>query len=387
MINDVNKRIDYNEAKQLVSQLVRIPSENPVGKEEEIAEFTYEKLNELGLKVKKIYSKPRRPNVVSLLTGKMNKPVLMFNGHLDTVPIGDESLWSVDPFGGISKNGRVYGRGAADMKGGIVSMILALKAIIESNISLNGNLLLALVVDEEISGIGTKDLLKKGYVADAAIVGECTNLKVHNSHRGILNFEISVFGKSAHASLPYQGINAIYKMSKICLALEKYQEILKKNAQEQEYPTINVGTIQGGIKTNVIPDMCRITVDRRILPKENYKDAIKNISSILTKIIKEERLKVTFETILYAEPSFISKNERIMILLKKAMEEINLIFKPSSFPATCDMRFLKNQAKIPTVIFGPGNIENAHVVDEYVEIEQVVKAAKVYSNVALNMLS
>ncbi len=389
MISEVFKKIDKYEAEKLVSQLVRIPSENPPGEEEEIAEFISEKFRDIGLDVEKQYSKPKRPNVVAYLKGEIQRPVLMLNGHLDTVPIGDISLWSVDPFAGIVKEGKVYGRGAADMKGGLASMILAAKAIKDTDNSIKGNLILTMAVDEEIYGIGTRDLLKKGFRADAAIAGECTGLRLHNSHKGILNLEISVFGKSAHASMPNEGLNAIYKMSKICLALEKYQEALRKSfSPEQDYPTISVGTIQGGIKTNVIPNLCKTTVDRRLLPGEHVDKARGDLESILKKMsIDDPDLKFSYRQILHAEPSMVSKKERIMNLMENAMKEMKLEAKATCFPATSDMRFLVNQAKIPTALFGPGDINLAHVEDEYVEISQVIDAAKVYSHVALSMLT
>ncbi len=387
MIDKVMNRINSFDAGKLVSQLVRIPSENPGGSEEDIAEFVNEKMEEIGLNVKKIISKPGRPNVVGQYYGNDKKPVLMLNGHLDTVPIGNRDLWSIDPIGGIIKEGKVYGRGSADMKGGLASMILAAKALKELDIPLAGNLILAMVVDEEITGMGTRDLLNKGIRADAAIVCEGSNLKVHNSHKGILTLEVMVLGKSAHASIPHQGVNAIYRMSQICLMLEKQQKNFMKEFRDQEHPTISVGTIQGGIKTNVVPNSCIITIDRRVLPREDVDKIKEDINLMISEVKKEESdFKVTVREILYAEPSIISENERIITHIRNAIEEFNLDFKLTSYPATCDMRYLLNQANISTAIFGPGKLGLAHIEDEYIEIEQVVNAAKIYSHVAISML-
>lgn len=387
IIDEVINRIDNYDAEKLVSQLVRIPSENPEGSEEDIAEFVNEKMDEIGLNVKKIFSKPGRPNVIGQYYGKENKPVLMLNGHLDTVPIGNRDLWSIDPIGGIVKEGKVYGRGSADMKGGLASMILAAKALKELDISLAGNLILAMVVDEETTGMGTRDLLNKGIRADAAIVCEGTNLKVHNSHKGILNLEVMVLGKSAHASIPHQGVNAIYRMSKICLLLEKHQKNFMKESRGQDHPTISVGTIQGGIKANVVPNSCIIAIDRRVLPGEDVDKIKEDINLMISEVKNEEPdFKVTVRETLYAEPSIISENERVITHIRNAIEEFNLEFKLTSYPATCDMRYLLNHANISTAIFGPGKLGLAHIEDEYVEIEQVVNAAKIYSHVAISML-
>jgi len=182
----VLEKIASDEIIELTRQLIRIPSENPPGGEGEIAEFIAEKLKDLGLTVRVYEFKPGRPSVVGLLSGVKEKPTLMFNGHMDTVPVGDKDLWSVEPFEGVLRDGRIYGRGAADMKGALAAMIASVKAIVESEVNLRGRLILTFVADEEVTGYGTRDLIRRGYRADFAIVGEPNELNVQTAHKGLL---------------------------------------------------------------------------------------------------------------------------------------------------------------------------------------------------------
>ncbi|MCD6530171.1 M20 family metallopeptidase [Candidatus Bathyarchaeota archaeon] len=383
------EKIDANEVVELTRQLVRIPSENPPGNEREIAEFVTEKLRDLGLTVKVHEFKPGRPSVVGLLTGAEGKPVLMFNGHLDTVPIGDREDWSVDPFEGALRNGKIYGRGAADMKGALAAMIASAKAVIESKVRLKGKLILTFVADEEVTGYGTRDLIRKGYKADFAVIGEPNELKVQTAHKGVLRLKVVTRGKAAHASIPHQGVNAIYRMADVCLALEKMNSLLaeKKHALLGS-PTINVGTIKGGIKTNIVPDYCEITVDRRLIPGERPMDVKREIEEVLESLRwKTSNLQTEVEVLNVAEPSETPQDEPIVQVAREAVKEV-VGRDPgvTGFTATCDMHFLVNEADIPTIILGPGSLQQAHIVDEYVEVEQLINAAKVYTCIILKTL-
>jgi len=382
-------KIDREEVVELTRQLVRIPSENPPGRESELAEFITEKHEELGLTVKVHEFKPRRPSVVGLLSGVEEEPTLMFNGHIDTVPVGDKDLWSVEPFEGILRDGKVYGRGAADMKGALAAMIVSAKAVVESSIKLKGRLILTFVADEEVTGYGTRDLVRRGYRANFAVVGEPSELKVQTAHKGLLWLKIGTKGKAAHASIPHHGVNAIYRMAEVCLALEKMNSLLEERRHPLlGSPTINVGTVKGGLKTNIVPDYCEITVDRRLIPGEKPMDAKQEIEETLKSLReKTSRFQVEIEVINVAEPSETSQHEPIVQIAREAVKEI-IGRDPgvTGFTATCDMRFLVNEASIPTVILGPGSLQQAHIIDEYIEVEQIVDAAKIYASIILKTL-
>jgi len=374
---------------ELTRQLIKIPSENPPGKEEEISEFIAEKMRSIGLNVRIHEYKPGRPSVVGLLQGEKEEPILMFNGHTDTVPVGDESVWSINPFDADVKDGKIYGRGASDMKAALAAMISAAEMILKEDVKLKGTLIISCVADEEVTGFGTRDLLDRGYKANFAVVGEPTELKVQIAHKGSVRFRIITKGKAAHASMPHEGLNAIYKMSKVCLALEDLSRQLKKKKHPLlGSPTINVGTIKGGLKTNIVPDRCEITLDRRLIPGEKLENVKFEIDKILTSLKSQNhKFQAESEIIFVARPSETSADEPIVRVAREAVKEVTGKDPGvTGFTATCDMHFLVNQGGIPTVILGPGSLNQAHTTDEYVEAQQVLDAAKIYALMAHKIL-
>ncbi|MFQ6134333.1 MAG: M20 family metallopeptidase [Nitrososphaerales archaeon] len=387
-------KIDSAEAAELVQDMVRIPSLNPPGEEAEVAEYIAEKMREIGLEVEAYDCIPRRPNVIGRLKGEEGHPTLMLNGHLDVVPPGNTELWTVAPFGGELRGGRVYGRGSADMKGGLAAMLLAAKALKESAVSLKGDLLLTAVVDEEVTGRGARDLIHRGYTADMAVVAEPTELKPVRAHKGLVWFEISTVGRALHSSRVSSRstggeVNAIYKMAKVLEVLQAYLLDLEKRADPLVgNPTVSVGTITGGSKTNIVPDRCSITVDRRLLPGESPDDAKAEVEDILRRLSEEDQsLKTVLKVILSRESAVTSIDEPVVTLSKEAVEEVlGTEVEVSGSPATSDMEVFVNQASIPTVLLGPGRLGTAHITDEYVEVEQVVAAAKIFAVMAMKVL-
>jgi acetylornithine deacetylase/succinyl-diaminopimelate desuccinylase family protein len=383
------RKIKMEKVIALTRELIKIPSENPPGNERAVAEFIAEKLSNIGFSVMSYDYKPRRPNVVGLLPGLEKKPILMFNGHTDTVPVGEKSLWTADPFGAEIRNGKIYGRGASDMKAALAAMISAAEAIVKAGVKLNGTLIISCVADEEVTGFGTKSLIDRGYRANFAVIGEPTELKVQIAHKGVLRVRITTKGKAAHASVPHKGINAIYKMSKACLALEKISsQLMTKRHSLLGSPTITVSTIKGGLAMNVVPDRCEITIDRRLIPGENPENVKFEIDELLSSLKKDDpQFQVESEIIHILEPSETSADELIVRVAREAVAQITGKDPGATgFPATCDMRFLVNQAKIPTIILGPGSLRQAHVVDEYVECQQVFDAAKIFALIILKLL-
>ncbi len=383
-------RIRENDVVNLARELVRIRSINPPGLEKEAADFTEEKLIELGLTVDKYEVYPGRPNVVGRLKGTSGTPILMMNCHLDVVPPGNKDFWSFKPFGGEVKNRRLYGRGASDMKGAIASVVTAVKSLIESEIELEGDLIVALVVDEEISGLGTQSLIDNGYRADMAVVAEPTMLQVCIAHKGVAHIEVITKGESAHASTPYKGSNAIYKMMKVISSFEKFSSELEQRIHPLVGScTLNVCTIEGGTKVNIIPDFCRIEIDRRTIPGEPLKNVEQEINELVTRLRSEDpSLNIEYTLTHMLEPAEIKANES---LVKIALESVKKItgsdYGIGGFVATTDMHILVNQARIPTIILGPGSINEAHKIDEFVDTKQLVNAAKIYTHLIAHSLS
>jgi acetylornithine deacetylase/succinyl-diaminopimelate desuccinylase family protein len=313
----------------------------------------------------------------------------MLNGHVDTVPAGDIDKWQYNPFEPVVRDGKLYGRGAADMKGGLAAMIYAAKKIVDSGLDLSGSLLVTCVVDEEVTGYGTKSLVDRGYTADFAIVGEPTELAVLTAHKGALEFTVTTSGKSAHGSTPRKGLNAVYKMSRVCLAFERYlDELEKTNHPLVGSPSVNVGRIQGGTAVGVVPEKCQIWVERRTLPGESLEDVKSGIEALFRRLRDaDSELNLDWKVTLEVDASETPSESPIVKRSLEAVSEVTgIAATPKGFVAVCDMRFLVNQAKIPTVILGPGSMDQAHVTDEYIEIQQLIDASKIYYLMAKKLL-
>lgn len=385
---------DQESAVSFARDLIRIPSVNPPGDETKVAEYISDKLSQLGFKVDLYEVDKNRCNVVGTLKGRGGGRTLMFNGHMDVVPTGDPSLWERPPFEGTTLDGKIYGRGAADMKGGIAAMLAAMKALVDASIELRGNVVFAGVVDEEVGSRGTKSVVDKGYSADMAIVGEPTELKVKIAHKGMLMLEVTTMGKSVHASTvrssnPKVGVNAIYEMAKAVSAFEKHLQTLEKRANYLVgNPTISVGTISGGTKSNVVPERCTIVLERRIVPGEKVEDVRSEVESILANIRKgDSDFRFSIRELIVHEPSSTDPDHEVVKLCRNAVQQvIGLDPSPTGVPYGTDMYLLVKKG-IPTVILGPGNIQQAHNANEFIELKQLKDAVRIYSKVVRDVVS
>jgi len=387
-MSDILRRIDTNKVIDLTRELIRIPSENPPGNENEISEFIKEQLTKIGFSTKIHEFSKGRPSVIGIVSNDNKSKSLIINGHTDTVPVGDYSLWRHEPYGATIEDGRIYGRGASDMKGGLAAMLVAAETLME--VGVDGRLVLEFVADEEVTGYGTKDLLDRGYKAEYAIIGEPTELKVQTAHKGVMNLKFMVKGRPAHASMPKTGVNAICKASRLCLTLQDVQtQFNNRRHPILGEPTLNVGVIRGGVKSNIVPDYCELIVERRLIPGETKAQVLYEVDGILDKLREGDPLfNVTYEVLHHAEPSETSPESSFVKVARECVKEVTgSDFGASGFPATCDMRFLVNQGNIPSIILGPGSLHQAHTSDEYVEIDQVVKAAQIYTLIALKLLT
>ncbi|TSA43316.1 M20 family peptidase [archaeon] len=382
------------EVADLTKRLIEFRSVNPPGLEYEIAEFVAGLMSEIGMEVKIDEVASRRSNVVGWLKGLDGSPTLMMNGHLDVVPAGDLEQWNTPPFRPCLRHDRIYGRGASDMKGGLASTIEAVKALVRSKTELRGNLLVTMVVDEEGEGKGTLNLIERGYKADMAVIAEPSRLQVLTAEKGVIWAEITTHGKSVHASMTTSkgsasGINAINKMARVISALEAQLPILEERKHPLVgNPTTNVGTITGGTKPNVVPDLCKATIDRRLVPGERTQDALHELTALLSEIGQlDQDFKYDMKVVLTREPIEISPEEKIVRLCRSAAKSVTGRESGyGGFVATTDRSFLVNQAHIPTVILGPGDLAQAHSPNEYVETSDLVTASKIYTQLIIDAL-
>jgi succinyl-diaminopimelate desuccinylase len=374
---------------ELTKELIRIRSENPPGNQKPIADFVESIMKEVGLEVERYDYAENKPNVIGRL-GKNDRPALMMNGHLDTVPVTDVGGWRFNPFEPTIDNGKLYGRGAADMKGGLAAMICAAEEVAEADFDLKGSLLLVCAVDEEVTGYGTMDIIEKGYTADYGVVGEPTQLSVQTASKGAIHFVASTNGRAAHSSLPQLGINSIYKMAKVCLSIQDMNNELREVSHPLVgNPTIVVTTIRGGENEAFVPARCEIDINRRLVPGESLEQAKKQLSRLFEKLMTDDSsLKIESKVSVECEPSETPAEEHIVQVCREAVAKV-VGSDPgiTGFPATCDMRFMVNQGRIPTVVMGPGSLEQAHSCDENIEIEQITRAKNVYKFVAIRLLS
>lgn len=371
--------------------MVQIPSANPPGNEKLLAEFIYDWSRAHGLDAELDERTKGRPNVYVYLKGSSKKKnKLLFNGHMDVVPEGGG--WKYPAFEGRVVDDRLYGRGACDMKAGLAAALIAAKTVGQSSDRLEGDLLVEAVIDEEGPGKGTKQTLERGLVADNAIVCEPTSLKVATASKGEFDIEIKVVGKAAHSSVPEKGVNAIYKTVDIVQEIRRYAESLKDSQRRHpllDYPTISVDIIEGGSSPWVIPESCRIVVDRRTLPGERRESVREEIDLLIERLkMKDPDLVVSMNEIQCDLASEISRDERIVKTISEEYESVTgLPAEISGLTGTTDARFLINDLHIPAVIFGPGDLALAHRPDEYVPLSEYFDAAQIYTGIALRLLT
>lgn len=255
---DALKLITEEEIVEVLGELICRPSQNPPGEEKVAAEYIYNSMRDWGFNPQYVYKpEPERPSVAVVHGGSEGKPRLVLNGHIDVVPEGDPDGWSVPPFEAVVRQGRIYGRGACDMKGGVAAAMIAAKALKDSGVKLRGDLVLQFAMGEETGEAGTKSLLEEGFGGDWGIVLEPSDLKIMTAEKGLAWYHFTVEGKPTHGSRPHQGINAIDKAAKLISALQEYHEEIG----ERTHPlcgkdVCSVTMIRAGTKENIIPESC-----------------------------------------------------------------------------------------------------------------------------------
>jgi len=317
---------------------------------------------------------------------------LVFNSHLDTVSPGDPEEWTHPPFDAVISGGSLFGRGAADAKGPLAAMIAALESLVLSGREPGGSLVLMAVGCEESKGRGTAAEVEAGFAADAAVIGEPTGLDVAVSHKGVLRARITVHGRAAHASAPRSGLNAIAGMAPVVSALERLGDRL---AERQDRllgkATIAVTEIEGGIGCNVVPPACSVILDRRLLPGESPKAAMEEIERTVHGTIGPgSDFRTEVEVISTAEASGTPESSPIVTasLRCRDAELPESGRRPATgFPACCDMWHIRNRTDVPTVVMGPGSLEQAHTVDEHIPLDELERAAAVYERLAREWLA
>lgn len=377
--------VDDGETLSLLEHLIETPSCNPPGDEHAAAAVLGEFLASAGITSAMHEVSLGRPNLEAAL-GPRGGRVLLFNGHTDTMPPGPG--WTTDPYRAHMADGRIYGLGACDMKAGLAAMAGAMVAVTRSGVPLRGRVVLDAVVDEEGTGAGTKATLRAGRAADWAVIAEPTGLQLARAGNGQVNFTVTFFGEAGHGSMPEDGHNAIYDAAAFIRLVER--EAARLGGQVHPLTgsaSYNVGVISGGVRTSIIPSECTVGVDRRIIPGQTVTEAVADLDDLLGLILgartgarKQSSVDVDYE------PFEVPEGMPLCAALSEATAAV--CGRPAGFTglrATTDAVFLC-EAGIPTVVFGPGSLTQAHRPDEYVDIRQVQQATRAFALTIVGLL-
>jgi acetylornithine deacetylase len=390
LFENVQGAIDQQWMFQVLREMILIRSENSFDeppqegyREKEMADYLARQLSGLGLPVEIREVRAGRPNVFGFLKGRKGNPTLMLAGHMDTARTAGYS----EAYAVKVEDGKLYGRGACDMKAALAAYLGVAKALRETGTRLKGNLIICGIVDEEYQMIGSKAIGESGRMADQGIIGEPTNLKICPANKGRVSTKIITRGRAAHSSVPEKGINAIAKMVKVIQAFGDYnQELLSRPAHPLcGHGRFTPGVIHGGVQVNMVPDTCELEVDRRTLPGESresvyveFHERIRGAAARDPDFVYE----ITEPTWLIA-PNDISPEEPVVVALRAAHRD--LFGKDpgvEAFVAGSDAPYMG----FPTVICGPGSIAQAHTTCEFVDLQEVADAARIYLYAALQLL-
>ncbi|RUS46192.1 M20 family metallopeptidase [Cohnella sp. AR92] len=375
--------IDEAELVRLLQRLVRANSENPTGDESAVAAVVAEELEAAGIPTRLQPVEERRANVIAELPGR-RKAKLLFNGHMDTVPAGDQALWRSDPWGADLRDGNLYGLGSADMKAGVAAMLIAVQALHRCGADFERGLLFTAVVDEEVGFKGTTALIESGLLADCemACVSEPTSLRIGNRLKGALEFSARTFGRSAHTGIAFAGDNAIYKMGRYLEKLRVYNDSLAKRMDEPElkHPTVNAGKLTGGVGVTLVPDRCELEFDRQVLPGESMDEAEREIRELTNAFSRETGIEVELTLRQRFANWTVADDAPIVTSLANALEDLYDHRPPqfTGFNGYAEVELLAS-AGIPSVLFGPGSLDVAHAPNEFVPIREVVEASRAYA--------
>jgi acetylornithine deacetylase len=318
---------------------------------------------------------PNRSNIVARVEGKNPQRTLLFESHMDTASV---TVMTIDPFKPVIEDGKLYGRGSCDTKAGLVAMIHALRRLKQSGEKPNANVLFCGAIDEEYIFRGALHLAEN-FKADGAVIAEPTELKIIRAHKGIARFRLTVQGRAAHSAKPHLGVNAITKMARILQRIE--EEIVSTFAQRDHPltggPTLNVGVIQGGVQVNFVPDRCVIEIDRRVIPGETPEGSLKPFYALMEQMKQADpELNVALETFLMDAPMETPENAVISQVAAQACRHVLGHATFTGVPYGTDASKF-TRAGTPSLVFGPGSIDQAHGAVEWVECAQVLQATEV----------
>lgn len=383
---------------ETLRELVAIPSVNPMGRpvsgpeyfEYRVTDYLQGLFERLGLPWQRQYIEPKRENIIVRVDGEVpateGGPLILFEAHQDTVPV-DNMI--IDPWDPVVRDGRVYGRGSCDIKGGMAAMLGALARLAAEPREGRPTVVLACTVNEEhgYSGAAALDKLwnDPGSIIprrpDVAVVAEPTDLHVVRAHKAAARWKCRTRGRASHSSRPQLGDNAIYRMCRVVAALEAYQREFVPTLPEHPRcgaATLSVGTISGGISVNTVPDECVIEIDRRVLPGEVGRDVYNQVINFISERLSSDDL----DKVIHDEPYSLSlalgdeNNGELGARLQATAKTVFPGSEQVGVPYGTDASVISSLG-VPSVVFGPGSIDQAHTADEWLEISQLEQASEI----------
>lgn len=403
------------EIEEFGRQIIRVKTENPPGDNyRQCAELIGNKLKEFGYQVEYV-SVPEarlkelaphgqgleRVSVIGRYPGAQSRPVLHFSGHMDVVPAGDG--WEVDPYAGVVKDGRLYGRGASDQKSGIIASIFVGEVIKNAGFRLLGTLEQSATPDEETGGMaGVGYLVEQGYIkkgkTDYCVITECLDVdQICIGHRGTLWLTIETEGKKCHGSMPEVGINALDKMVELIHVLntELKPAVAQRTTDLPVVPpacrknTLVTTVIHAGTKVNTVPDKCVAEVDRRIVPPETAASALAEVEAVCARLqAKDPDFRYKLQPTLEVDPTLVPDDTAVVKAFMDSGERVlGRLPRFVLSPGMDDQRYVVKQGGLDQcIVYGPGPLALAHQTDEYVEMADIFTAVKIMSLAAMELL-
>lgn len=399
------------QAVTLLQSFVREPSVQ--GNEAGVQNLVEAKLKSLGMEIDRwdpnvselkkspwfVQSRPSydgSPNVVGILKGTGGGKSILLNGHIDVVPAGDLSQWTNDPFSGTERDGKIFGRGSTDMKGGNTAMILAVESIIRSGIRLKGDIIFHSVVEEETGGVGTLAAVLRGHRADAALVPEPTNMKLFISQQGSMWFRISVPGLGAHAGTRYEGVSSVEKAWKIFDAVSRLEKSRNEKVENPLYKNvpipfpINIGKFNSGAWPSSVPDLAVLEGRIGVAPGESMNEVRNELIAAVEEVNRADEWLKNHPAIVEFFggqwiPNQVSEDHVFTQLVK---QEFFSVFNSDpvveASPWGTDAGILGQAGDIPALVIGPGTTRLAHYPDESIEIAPMLDCARLFSRVIVS---
>lgn len=371
---------EKKELQGLLQGLIQIKSVNPPGNEYQIANFIRKFLIKNNIHSELVPLEEGRSSIVATIEGEEERNITLC-GHLDTVAVKEEE-WTKPAFQGIIENGKMYGIGTSDMKGGVAAILYASVLLKRREIVPKKTIQLALSADEEWGYKGAKNLVERGYFdrTDFLIIAEPSNLQVSTGEKGEVWIKAKFFGKSAHGSTPELGVNTIIPGSEFAMNITESCEKIFEADPFWGRNSINIGQFHGGVQVNIVPNYSEIQLDFRVISKEDKEMVVELVELTAKKIAKKYKVQFTVEIFNYHPPIFTSSdNAYVEKFLRAAGIKEVMITKYCTDGAT-----IIPKRKMPFIIFGPGNIAQAHQNDEYIELESLYRAVKTFINFLKN---